>query len=133
METLFIPKKSIGNFAIGDPFNKFLKGKYDYYHKNENYSYDLYVFYEPIIDVYTNDKDLIDSIRCSNTCTWEDKNLIGMGLLEFIALSELKPDSSENVYLMVDGKGQNQTVYEFDELRLQVWTWRQKIVTIILY
>lgn len=133
METVFIPKKSIGKFAIGDRIDKFLEGNYDYYPKNENYSYDLYSFYDPTIDVYTDDKGLVDSVRCSNICTWKGQNLIGMAFSEFIALSELEPDSSEKIYLIVDDKGQNQTVYEFNKLRLQVWTWRNKIVTVILY
>ena len=133
MEATLIPEKSIGKFVIGDPIDRFLSDDYDFYPKIDEDTSDMYVFYHPTLNVYCDDRRLIISISCSELCVWKGKNLLGMRYLEFVDLVGSQADEFEKIYMIVEGKGQNQMVYDFDAMRLQVWTWRQKIVTVILY
>lgn len=41
-------------------------------------------------------------------------------------------ESKEYVLLSKD-RGQNQKVYIFDDLSLTIWTWRNKIKTVLMY
>ncbi|MFA7081123.1 MAG: hypothetical protein WC135_00780 [Bacteroidales bacterium] len=49
----------------------------------------------------------------------------------FLSEYNVIPDSSEKSYLLVNGRGQNQIVYEIETLGLQIWVWRGKIRTVI--
>jgi hypothetical protein len=35
--------------------------------------------------------------------------------------------------MLVNGKGQTQKVYDLDDLGLQIWVYRKKIVTVIVW
>lgn len=128
----FIPKKSVGLFILGSkidsyrllPFNKIQ-------HRTKLDSYDSYDFYEDHIIVWV-EKNKIKNICCKTACYWKGNNLINMKYDEFVKKYQLIPDDSDNIYLLVNGHGQNQKVFDFDIIGLQIWVWRKKIVTVII-
>ena len=134
MKTLeLIPNKSVYDFLLGHNINKYLDREYEYYPKEDNeFSDDLYEFLSPSLLIWTDDNHKIAIIGCYKECYWEDRNLIKMPFNEFQSLYNVVPDKSENIYLLVNGRGQNQTVYDFDKLGLQIWVWRKKIVTVLV-
>lgn len=55
-----------------------------------------------------------------------------MSFEEFLSFYKVAPDYSDKIYILVNGRGQNQMVYDFDKLGLQIWVWRKKIVTVLV-
>ena len=44
-----------------------------------------------------------------------------------------QPDNADILYVPVSkNRGQNQKVYDFDNLGLMIWVWRKKIVNILI-
>ena len=129
---ILIPNKSVGPFVIGDSIDRYLSYPHtSKRHNEESFSYDSYVFDEYKITVWV-ENNLIETICCDEECFWEGHNLIKMPFDEFLERYQLKPDSSESIYLSVYGRGQNQMVYVFDDAGLQIWVWRKRIVTVLV-
>ena len=76
----------------------------------------------------------IDFIICDICCYWQNENLIGMTYDHFLSLIGGQcPDNEDICYVPVSReRGQNQKVYNFKSIGLQVWVWRNKIKTIIV-
>lgn len=129
-KTNLIPNRSVGGIKIYGQIDDYLNLEYVFFDKGIDYSEDLYIFKEPAVSVYVDDNHKITSIKCSANCFWKDVNLIGLNISKFIDLFGYQPNETDKVYILVEGKGQNQIVYEFDSLGLQIWTWRKKIVTV---
>lgn len=128
----FIPRKSVGLFILGNNIDRYrLLPFYKTCHRTKLDSYDSYDFYEDHIIVWV-EKDKIQNICCKTACYWKGNNLINMKYDEFVEKYQLIPDDSDNIYLLVNGHGQNQKVYDFDKIGLQIWVWRKKIVTVIV-
>jgi len=126
-----VPNISVGVFIIGDRINNYT----DYphvveRHKEKEFSYDSYMFLNQDVILWVENKR-IETIRCEKECYWDGNNLIKMPIEKFLLTYNLIPDKLDNIYLLVNGKGQNQQVYEFDNLGLQIWVWRKKIVTVL--
>ena len=75
----------------------------------------------------------INTIICSSYCLFHNKNLIGMKYTDFLTEFSKEPDSEDNIYVLVSGKGQRQHVYDFEKDGLQVWVWRNRIRTVLIY
>ena len=106
---------------------------HEYYSKGNNeFADDLYEFLSPSLSIWTDDSHKISIIGCYKECYWAGRNLIKMPFDEFLLSYNVTPDKSENIYILVNGKGQNQTVYDFDKLGLQIWVWRKRIVTVLI-
>lgn len=130
-ETILIPKKSVGIFNINDRIKNYTYLHHTKEHHIEKYfSYDSYDFNVKGMVLWV-ENDEIESICCSESCYLNDKNLILMPFDKFLSEYNAIPDSSEKIYLLVNGRGQNQIVYEFETLGLQIWVWRGKIRTVI--
>ena len=130
---VLIPNKSVGPFVIGDSIDKYLSYPHIYERRQAipTYSYDSYTFDDYKVTVWTKN-NIIETVRCDEECFWEGQNLIKMPFDEFLERYQLKPDNSESIYLSVYGRGQNQMVYDFDDVGLQVWVWRKRIVTVLV-
>ena len=129
---ILVPNTSVGMFMIGDHISNYL----DYphvveKHQEKEYSYDSYIFFNPNIILWVEDNK-IETICCKKECYWEGNNLIKMPFEKFLLTYSLKPNKPDSIYLLVNGKGQNQLVYEFDKFGLQIWVWRKKIVTVLV-
>jgi len=127
-----IPNKSYGIFAIGNDIEEYLSYPHKEYGKEGKSLYDSYTFFEEYIDVWT-DENKIDTIKCTVECFWKGENLIGMTFDKFLELAGQQPDDEDVLYVPISrDRGQNQKVYDFDSLGLQVWTWRNKIKTVLI-
>ena len=128
------PNSSLGVFELGKDIGTYLHLPHFFEHNDfETFSNDCYEFYDGIVEVWVIKDNKIDTIRCNSECYWKEKNLIGMLFDDFSKLSENKPDKESVVYVPINrDRGQNQTVYEFDKLGLQVWVWRNRIKTVLI-
>ena len=131
-KTELVPNESVGVFKLGNNIKEYLNLNPKYYPKIDEYTDDMYDFCCPELSIWTNDDGVINSISCHKECYWQGNNLIKMLFEEFLSKYKINPDQSENIYLMVNERGQNQMVYDFNDLGLQIWVWRKKIVTVIV-
>ncbi|MBF0730970.1 MULTISPECIES: hypothetical protein [Bacteroidaceae] len=136
MEKLeLIPNESLGMFVLGDNIDKYLilPHTVDHMGCESLYSYDGYEFPEQYVSVWVENKK-IDFIICDICCYWQNENLIGMTYDHFLSLIGGQcPDNEDICYVPVSReRGQNQKVYNFKSIGLQVWVWRNKIKTIIV-
>jgi len=129
-----IPNKSYGIFVIGDNIIKYLYLPYNIAHiYDECLSFDEYDFYDGRIEVWTTRDNKIDTIRCSIECHWQNLDLIGILYENFLALVNQQPNKEEILYVPVTlNRGQNQKVYTFYDLGLQIWVWRGRIKTVLI-
>jgi len=131
-KTELVPNKSVGEFVLGSDIRKYTHlPHYLTKNKEKDFSYESYNFYEKDLILWV-EKSKIETICCEKECYWADHNLIKMPFDEFLLSYNVTPDKSENIYILVNGKGQNQTVYDFDKLGLQIWVWRKRIVTVLV-
>lgn len=81
------------------------------------------------------ENNVINTIRCDTTCYYKGYNLIGLKYATFLNLiNDIPEEEEDTIYLLLDnGKGQNQHVYEFSKEGLQIWVWRNKIRTVLIY
>lgn len=127
---IFKPFNKVGPFEFHtliagyvDRFNlKFNKAEDEFCRDN----YDL--FY-PESTIYIED-GLIEDIACHQEFIYKGRNIIHMSYIEFLKHSNLKPvGETDKVYLSGD---EEQFVYEFDEIGLQVWTNKSGIIVTVI-
>ena len=127
-----IPNISVGKYIIGDKIHKYLQLSHHHEHCVEKYfEYDRYEFPDDNITVYVED-EIIQNISCEKTCFWQGRNLIRMNFEFFLKQYNVVYDHKEEIYMQVSDRFQTQKVYDFDELGLQVWVWRNLIRTVIV-
>jgi hypothetical protein len=127
-----VPNKSIGIFNIRDKINKYIYLSHTKTEHKEKYlSYDSYDFQNMNIILWV-EKGIIVSAFCEKECYWKGQNLIKMPINLFLSFYNVKPNSTESAYVLVNGRGQNQMLYEFEDLGLQIWVWRKKIRTVVV-
>lgn len=132
MEKLeLIPKVSFGMFVLGDNIDKYINLPHIVEHiECELYSYDDYDFPEQNVSIMVI-KHKIATIRCDTSCFWQNENLIGMTYSRFLLLACQQPKCEDVCYVPISqDRGQNQKVYDFDDLGLLIWVWRNKIKTV---
>ena len=131
----FVPSVSIGPFSIGSNVSDYFDKEYyleQYRGDHGEIPFDSYYFPEYDIYITTQPDDLrICSITAETSVIWNGKNLIGMKITKFmeeypVTLAEVE----KGFYIM--RHDQNQTVYDFEDPDIQVWTWWGKIVTVII-
>lgn len=129
---VLIPQVSVGKFILGDNISNYLHISHRVIHHDEDQiPYDSYIFDDLGITIWV-ENNKVDTVSCIVECIWKDKNLIKMKFDDFLSICNNIPDKEESIYLLVNGRGQNQIVYDFDDLGLQIWVWRKKIVTVII-
>lgn len=130
-----IPNESVGIFILGNVIEDYKQMSYDVvHHEGEGYCYNSCKFDNLGVVLWSDDDKKINNIRCTKYCYWQGKNLIKMPFDEFLSKYGIKPYKSEMIYTLVgENRGQNQMVYDFDNYGLQIWVWRKKIVTVIVY
>lgn len=125
---------SLGRFVFGDDISNYLDLPHTVEHVEESGldPYDSYEFPEQHVDVCVENQK-IEFITCDTYCFWRDENLIGMAYDRFLSLLDgQQPDREDVCYVPVSrDRGQNQKVYDFENLGLQIWVWRNKIKTVI--
>ena len=102
-------------------------------YKESTFTNRSYHFYDDEIDVWCDNDGRINTIRCTSSCLYQGIDLIGLPFQAFLSAIRVLPDNYEQIYLLVNGCGQNQHVYDFVTIGLQVWVWRQKIKSVLIY
>ena len=135
MEKGLVLNKSYDIFYLGEDISKYEKMAHTRNHYNDPDRYDDYE-----IEIHGYNIELwcadghIDDICCRESCVYNGIELIRMKFEDFLNIIDEKPCSHEIYYIPCkDNWGQNQHVYVFDKSGLQVWVWRGKIRTIIIY
>ena len=129
-----IPNVSYGDFVLGSNINTYLSQEHTKKMYDEvTFSNISYFFKREEINVWCDTDGSINTIICSSYCLFHNKNLIGMKYTDFLTEFSKGPDSEDNIYVLVSGKGQRQHVYDFEKDGLQVWVWRNRIRTVLIY
>ena len=136
----YVPCKSYGPFKLGDRISKYLDTieenfGYIYYRKNpKKIGYHEYVI--PILGIelwvlY----GVIYTIVCEKKFMFRGYNLIKMDYAQFLEIFNVVPDHVDYKLPIEqeNGRCKWQDVYDFDNLNLQLWVWRGRIVTVMAY
>ena len=133
--TGLILNKSYNDFILGTSITNYMNMPHRIACLNDpQLSMDLYAFFQDGIEygIWCED-NLIESIRCDESCIYNGQELINMKYEDFLCLIDDVPDDTDVVYVPVTAdRGQNQHVYTFDKSGLQVWVWRNRIRTVII-
>lgn len=129
-----IPNTSLGEFILGKNIKDYSHIPHNIIrHEDESYSYNSYKFEENGVTLWTDENDNISTIRCTKQCFWKQNNLIKMTINDFLIKYEAIPDEIETLYVPInEDRGQNQTVYSFNNQGLMIWTWRNRIKTVLI-
>lgn len=127
-DKFFIPFKSIGVFILNSDINKYLKNYiYEYTEVDEITGWDTYNIIGLNISLFT-DSGKIVSMLCENECYYNNKNIIGVNIDDFMNFNNLQYTNEESLFV---NNNEKQNVYEFDSIGLQVWCKKNEIVTVI--
>lgn len=129
-----IPNVSYNAFILGSNINMYLNQEHTKKMYDEaTFSNISYFFKKEEINVWCDTDGSINTIICSSSCLFHNKNLIGMKYTGFLTEFSKEPDSEDVIYVLVSGKGQRQHVYDFEKDGLQIWVWRNRIRTVLIY
>jgi len=122
-------------FFLGKDISKYEQLIHCINHYVDPNLYDIYEIeiHGYIIELWCEDNH-IDSICCRESCIYKGMELVNMKYEDFVNIIQEEPLKHEILYVPIkENWGQNQHVYEFDKSGLQVWVWRGKVRTIIIY
>ena len=132
MEKGLVLNKSYDIFNLNEDVSKYERLAHTKNHFEDPYSFDSYEIEIHGYNIAIESEDgKVDSITCSESCVYNGQELIMMKIEDFLKIIKEVP-TDHNIYYL-SGSHQNQHVYDFDESGLQVWVWRGKIRTIIIY
>ena len=122
MRAILEPNSGISSFFVGESIDNYTSvHTYNFLQAGENESWDEYDFFDEIIEIYVDKKsNLIESIACRKSCFHMDIELIGFDFDDFLKILNVNKGALECEKLWMAGDEQ-QTVYEFEALLLQVW------------
>ena len=127
------PNYSVGEFVFDTDIKKYLGNK----EFNINLSEDstigtMYQFIEPIVSVSIDERNIIESVTCEYKCYLYSINIINLNIQYVIKeIIKREPNLIESLWIIYKNKEVKEKVYDFDELGLQIWTYRNKVVTVI--
>ena len=134
------PEFSYGKFRIGEEIANYK----DFVEKEPQGDYldwDSYIAKDSDnVNLWCSRTGVVYAIRFDMHCFYEGYDLIGMNILSFLLMLNKEPSKVEILWTPTkdENHGQNQHVYDIDLNRsgskgLQVWTWRKRIVSILVY
>lgn len=127
-----ILNKSYEEFELNVPVSNYFYKKYEVINPDPIYPFKRYKFAMPMVEIWCKD-NMVDSIVCRFICYYEDTNLIGLGYDAFLKKFNVSSPEGRKIYIEVDGRKELRHVYEFDVLGLQLWVWRKRIKTVLVY
>lgn len=140
LELGFGSKLSYGAFQIGELIDKYLAnvelephGKY--------LNWDSYLVKDLVgVHLWCSSSKIVYAMRFDTHCFYKGQDLIRMPIFSFLKMLNKEPRKVEVLWSPTkdDNHGQNQHVYDIDLNRsgskvLQVWTWRKRIVSIMVF
>jgi len=114
--------KGVSQFLLGTVIDSYLLAEpFKFIPKFDKNSWDEYDFCEGRIEVYVDtDTRRIDAIACRISCSFEERELIGMKDVDLFRLLKVNHDQLPHEWLWVTDS-ERQKVYDIDDLKLQVW------------
>jgi len=135
MQKGLTPNTSYDIFKLGDNISQYEKWIHHRSHYNDPDIYDDYEIkiHGYNIELWCNNGQIVD-ICCRESCIYNGIELINMKFEDFLNIIKEEPLNHDICYIPFrDNWGQNQHVYVFEKFGLQVWVWRGKIRTIVIY
>ena len=135
MEKGLVLNTSYDIFYLGKSISKYEKlvcnkNSYDDSNRFDDYEIKIHGYY---IELWCEDAHIVN-ICCRESCIYNGNELIKMKYEDFLNIIKEEPLNHEICYVPYkENWGQNQHVYVFDKSGLQVWVWRGRIRTIIIY
>lgn len=128
-----IPNYSLGEFVFDTNIQKYLRGKKFEVTINQDPSVgNMYQFFKPNISLFIDNRNVIESVTCHYKCYLFDNNIINMNINYAIKeVFKREPNLIESLWTFYKEKEVKELVYDFDDLGIQVWTYKNKIVTIV--
>lgn len=124
-----IPFKSLGPFHFDSMYADYeSKYEFEYVPADEEDEWDTYMCEEPAMEIYV-DEGVVVAASCWESCIYMGKELIGMEIPAFEKFAGCKFDHKEKVDLGAE-EGGIHTIYEFDDLGLQLWVREGEIVSV---
>jgi hypothetical protein len=124
-----VPNVSVGPFIFGNKVTDYLDYYHNHFPKQNGRNHESYSFFNPPLIVFISDlDDYIESITCKDFLFFKNENLIGMNLLRFIQLGGFNPIKKERLYVDRDDHIRSMMVYDFDDMGLLLWTYRNKVI-----
>ena len=131
---------SYGVFRIGENVS-------NYIHLVEKEPYGKYLDWDSYIakdlddvNLWCSGSGVVYAIRLDSHCYYEGLDLIGLNIFSFLLMLNKEPRKVEVLWTPTkdENHGQNQHVYDINLNNsgykgLQVWTWRKRIVSILVY
>lgn len=139
-ELILKPDLSYGGIRIGDNVANY-KSTVEKEPRGKYLDWDSYIAKGiDCANLWCSDLGIIYAIRLDSHCYFKGHDLIGFPILDFLLLLDKEPRNVEILWTPTkdDNHGQNQHVYDIDLNRsgskgLQVWTWRKRIVSLLVY
>ena len=130
---------SYGEFQIGENIAKYMD--LVEIEEGENIDWDSYITKDSDkINLWCSDSGIVNTIRFDIHCFYKGQDLIGMPIFDFLKMLNKEPSIVEIGWVPTkdDHHGQSRHAYYFDLNRsgskgLVVWTWRKRIVSILVY
>ncbi len=125
----FTPFEGISDFVLESNINNYLNEfNLKYTPIDDSTEWETYSLEDEGISLYVEDNKIV-SIACEEECLYKGRNIIGMNINEFINFYNINPIGEIDELYINDTE--TQSVYEFDDIGLQVWCSNDKIVTVI--
>jgi hypothetical protein len=128
---ILTPNVSVGDIKLGDDIENYPTRALEYSDEAGEDPYSCFAFTDTPVQAFVNEAGRIETIRCETECIWQGVNLIGMEFAEFQTLYPEEPDEVDRLLVDTPDGEQDQDVYDYDDLGLQVWSHNGKIVVIM--
>ena len=132
MKFVFEPTRSVLPFYLEKAIEPYLSMyAHEFTAGMDDESWDEYEFFDTSIQVYIDKKSRkIQAIRCDKNCYWSGRNLINLSIDEFFQHIDLENEIYK-VEKMALTDEEEQDVYDFDLLGLQLWVNDQGVIVCV--
>lgn len=130
MQLEFIPFKGVGSFSFGRSIEEYKNHDFVFELGEDSTDWNEYQLENNGLYIYVED-GLIVSINCNKECWLKGVNLIGHNIYDFSDKFKLSLEDREVDQLYDANSDEDQDVYEFDELGIQIWSFQGVIRTVI--
>ena len=131
----WIPLERVGKFKFGEPCYNYditmVKTPFDKADED-----DTGIYYTDIqgVTLFVED-NIVDNIKCDIKLVFKNSNLIGMNIKDAVVILEFEPFNTDQEMIYGDSpeEDQLQKIYYFDELGIDLWCFKDEVVTAIVH
>lgn len=128
---ILIPAVSVGEIKLDDNIENYPTRALEYSDTSGEDAFSCFAFTDHPVQAFVTEAGRIETIRCETECIWQGVNLIGLSYAEFVLLYPEEPDDTDRIAVDTPAGEQQQDVYDYDDLGLQVWVQDNQIVLIM--